>query len=439
MGAGTKLGPVTGGERIEAMDIVRGFALLGIFLMNVEFFSRPLQDIGSEGINSTLLGLDYAADALVYFFVQSKFWTLFSMLFGMGFAVMIDRAQRAGRPFVLPYLRRSIALLGIGAIHACLVWAGDILVTYAAGALVLLLLRGLRHGILSLRRRGEPMVPMRAKKLAVLGGSLYAVPLLLLLVVGTLTSLKPPGHAAPSPERAAALAERAQATTTAIHAYSQGTYAEAVDQRVHDTLEQLAQLPAFLFLLIGIFLIGIAILRSGALSQPEVHGAALRRVRNWGLPIGFALGAISISLGTAAPMGSLRLSNAIQMVTYLASGLVLALAYGATMTLAAQGKAGPWLRRWLAPAGRMALSNYLVQSLIGTLLFYHYGLGLWGQVGRAGQVLLVFTVFGLQLLVSRWWLARFQFGPVEWLWRAITYWTLPPMRREPASSNPAAA
>ena len=120
MGAGTKLGPVTGGERIEAMDIVRGFALLGIFLMNVEFFSRPLQDIGSEGINSTLLGLDYAADALVYFFVQSKFWTLFSMLFGMGFAVMIDRAQRAGRPFVLPYLRRSIALLGIGAIHACL-------------------------------------------------------------------------------------------------------------------------------------------------------------------------------------------------------------------------------------------------------------------------------------------------------------------------------
>jgi len=192
-------------------------------------------------------------------------------------------------------------------------------------------------------------------------------------------------------------------------------------------------------MLVGIFLIGVAILRAGILARPDEHGVALRRMRNWGLPIGFALGAYSIMLGTAPPMGMMRLPDAIQMVTHLGSGLILALAYGATMTLAAQGRAGPWLRTWLAPAGRMALTNYLTQSIVGTLLFYHYGLGLWGHVGRAGQVLLVFSVFGLQLLLSRWWLSRFQFGPAEWLWRAITYWQLPPMRRAVIGENHVAA
>ena len=91
---------VTSTERIQALDVIRGFALLGIFLMNSEFFARPLQDIDGEGIDSTLRGLNYLADATVYFFVQGKFWTLFSLLFGMGFAVMIERAGRAGRAFL---------------------------------------------------------------------------------------------------------------------------------------------------------------------------------------------------------------------------------------------------------------------------------------------------------------------------------------------------
>src|SRR5690606_14476625 len=101
-----------------------------------------------------------------------------------------------------------------------------------------------------------------------------------------------------------------------------------------------------------------------------------------------------------------------------------------------------WLAgtRWLrvvAPAGRMALTNYLLQSVVGTLLFYDYGLGLWGDVSRAGQTLLVFAVFALQVAASHWWLARFRFGPMEWLWRAFTYWQWPVMRR--AAIAPAAA
>ena len=155
------LAPVATHERVHSLDVVRGFALLGIFLMNVEFFGRPLQDVNAPGIDPSLAGLDYVADAAIFFFVQSKFWTLFSLLFGMGFAVMIERARRAGRPFVPAYLRRSLALLGIGLVHALLVWSGDILVSYALGALLLLGFRGVRHAVLGRFGEVPPMAPAR--------------------------------------------------------------------------------------------------------------------------------------------------------------------------------------------------------------------------------------------------------------------------------------
>src|SRR5687767_4728216 len=170
------LAPVAAGERVHALDVVRGFALLGIFLMNVEFFGRPMQDVNAPGIDPTLSGLDYWADAAIFFFVQSKFWTLFSLLFGMGFAVMIERARRAGRPFVPAYLRRSLALLGIGLVHALLIWSGDILVSYALGALVLLGFRGLRHAAF-----GRDVAPMAPTRLAAWGITSYSLMLVIML------------------------------------------------------------------------------------------------------------------------------------------------------------------------------------------------------------------------------------------------------------------
>ena len=139
--------------------------------------------------------------------------------------------------------------------------------------------------------------------------------------------------------------------------------------------------------------------------------------------------AISTMLGTGPLIGRFGLGQAAQGVSYLLAGLVLALAYGATLVTMLDGHFGPWLKTWLAPAGRMALSNYLLQSLIGTLFFYGYGLGMWGKVGRAWQVLLVLVIYSLQLSISRCWLTRFNYGPMEWSWRAVTYWQLPAMRR----------
>jgi uncharacterized protein len=425
------LAPVAAAERMPVLDVVRGFALLGIFLMNVEFFSRPLQDVNSPGIDPALHGLDYAADAAIFFLVQNKFWTLFSLLFGMGFAVMIDRAHRAGRPFVAMYLRRSLALLGIGLVHALLIWSGDILVSYAIGAGVLLAARAIRRAIV-----GEDAPPMAPRRLAAWGTVSFGLVLAVLFAIGLAGSLQAelPSSPGDTAAESKAAAERAQVRERAVLAYTEGTYAEATAQRGFDTAEQLGSLPLFLPFLLGMFLFGAAVLRSGIAEHPAEHRDALRRMRNIGLPVGLAIMALSTWLGTGPPTsGRFTLGPAVQVITYMVAGLVLALAYGATVVLALEGRAGDWLREWLAPAGRMALTNYLAQSVVGTLVFYGYGLGQWGHVGRFAQVGLVLAVFALQVLLSRWWLARFRFGPAEWVWRALTYAQLPPMRRAAAA------
>ncbi len=424
----SSLAPTTAGERIDAMDIVRGFALLGIFLLNIEFFTRPLQDINAAGIDSAARGLDYAVEWATYFFVQNKFWTLFALLFGMGFTVMIDRADRAGRPFVLTYLRRTLALFAIGVAHALLIWSGDILLTYAIAALLLLVARQARRAWRRWRDKAEP-APMSAVQLAGWGIALYVAPLLLLLAVGIRGTAR--ADLPVKPERqaeiAASMAEDLAVRNRAEQAYSEGSYRQAVDRRLQDTAAQLVSTFATMPWTLGIFLLGAAIVRSGALWDIRQHRDEFRRMRNWGLLAGFALMAISVQLGTATPT-RMRLPGALQLATLFMASLILALAYGAAIVTFLESRAGPWMKRWLAPAGRMALTNYLLQSVVGTLLFYQYGLGLWGQVSRAWQFALVVAVFALQLVFSRWWLSRFRFGPVEWLWRWATYGRRPAMR-----------
>ncbi len=129
--------PIAANQRIEALDVVRGFALLGIFLMNIEYFNRTLSSL-DQGMPRGLTGIDWFASWFIAYFVQGKFWTIFSLLFGMGFAVMLTRAEQAGREFKVVYLRRVLALAVFGAAHFVLLWEGDILFSYAVGALMLM-------------------------------------------------------------------------------------------------------------------------------------------------------------------------------------------------------------------------------------------------------------------------------------------------------------
>lgn len=404
------LQPIAARERIEALDVIRGFALLGIFLMNIEWFSRPLQELG-HGIPAGLTGADHTAAWFVYFFVQGKFWTLFSLLFGMGFAVMAERAQATGGPFTAIYLRRSFVLLALGVLHALLLWPGDILHSYAIAALILL-------GLHSVGRRA----------LLGLGIGLYVALAASALLFGLMMSVMPAEEMAPMVKEA----EKARvAAAAAAQAYAQGGWLEVTAQRARDFLQVLSFDVAVVPSALGMFLIGAWFVRSGKIGDVAAHRGFFLKLALAGLTLGLALTAWSTSFGISFEAGREMGRQMVASALHMLGALPLSLGY---LALIALGLTVPAIERWLAwlaPAGRMALTNYLLQSLIASLIFYGYGLAQWGQIGRAGQVGLVLAIFAGQLLLSRWWLSRYRFGPMEWLWRWATYGRRPAMAAAP--------
>jgi len=397
--------PIGAGQRIQVLDVVRGFALLGIFLMNIEWFTRPVQQMGS-GVDPAATGIDHAAAWLVYVFVQGKFWVLFSLLFGMGFAVMSTRGGH-GAQFRRTYLRRCVVLLVFGVLHGVLLWSGDILHAYAIAGLLLLAF-------------GE--IGNRARLW--LGIGLYVALAAMFAAGGLLLSLLPamPGLA----EAADEIDAKAAAASQALAA---GGYWQATAQRARD-FAMLAMQGSMMVvpMALGVFMLGAWLVRSGRMHDVAAQRGWFARLALWTITLGLALVALSVSLGTRfdglREFGPMMLASGVMFL----GNLPLAFGYLSLLVLALGVPGLSRVLSWLAPAGRMALTNYLMQSLVASTLFYGYGFGLWGQVGRAGQVGLVFVVFALQVVASRWWLSRHRFGPMEWLWRWLTYGHRPAMR-----------
>jgi len=402
----TQLAPIAPGERIATLDVLRGFALGGILLMNMEAFVGPV--MGSyTGLDPALSGADRIADGLVYFFVQGKFFTLFSLLFGMGFAMMAQRADAAGRPFAGLYWRRGLVLLGIGLVHALLVWSGDVLVTYALLSFPLLAFR-----------------TTPARVLAWLGAAFYLAAPAMLMGLGLLSGWVPDWNglmAAQGKEMDAMLeAQR--------HAYGSGSYAMAVAQRVRDFGMALSNLMVIGAVVFGMFLTGAAFVRSGAIQRPELHQRLYQALRWAALPLGLLAMLASFLIEPTVSFGRYDLRLALAQSLGLVAGALMCLGYLAWVMRVLETPTGARWLGWLAPAGRMALSNYLVQSIACTLVFYGYGLGLFEHLPRLWQIPFAIGLFAVQVLYSRWWLQRFRFGPAEWLWRSLTYLGPQPMR-----------
>jgi uncharacterized membrane protein YeiB len=401
----------------------------------------------------------------------------------MGFAVMLGRAEQAGRAFLGPYVRRTLALAVFGALHFIFIWAGDILFSYAMGAVVLmivfharprtlLLIAGTCLGVALLfaalqqaMAAAPPWQPFAgiAVPLLVLFGvaaalrrwplkglrnaglALYLAPFLAMAVAGLAMSRQPPEAerdriaqaAADTPARQESLAKQWKERTRARREHEQliveetrvmrrGTYADAVVLRERDFVRHLGTNAVFSIIVLGMFLLGAWFIRAGVMTRPETHLPLFRRLAWIGLPVGLGLGLASAGIATTHVRGvndgAFQLSQGLAML----GSLPACLGYVGLVVLLWHGRARALLAP-LAPAGRMALTNYLSQSVIGTWFFYGYGLGHWG-LGRAWQLVFVLAVFGLQLVFSRWWLSRFRYGPMEWLWRWATYGRRPAMR-----------
>ncbi|NTU79252.1 MAG: DUF418 domain-containing protein [Chloroflexales bacterium] len=402
--------PLAAGERLANVDVLRGFALFGILLVNIALFKAPA--IVQAAAPAATNALDQLAAQAINLFAEGKFFTLFSFLFGFGVAAQLVRARQHGVPFASRYLRRLLVLLLIGVAHATLLWYGDILVTYALLGFVLILLRD-----------ASPRT-LLAWSLALLAG----MTLLLgaAIVVVELQRADPvAGAAILAAEReqlASVQAEIARDTTL----YREGSYWELVAARSLPPVGLIYNLVTQGIPVLAMFLLGMYVGKGGILSDPPAHHALLRRVRLWGLLLGLTLSTLLVfaqtQLSLFAGLGALLLAHSL-------TGPLLAMGYAATIVLLHEQ---PRWRSLLAPlgaAGRMALTNYLLQTLVCTTLFYGYGFGLYGQVGAAQGAVLTAVIFVLQVAWSDWWLRRFQFGPVEWLWRTLTYGRAQPIRR----------
>jgi len=402
--AGGALAPVPAAERVELVDVLRGFALLGILLINVQVFAAPLQLWFSE-LKRWPGPLDRTVEILVRFSVQGKFYTLFSLLFGLGLAIQMQRAEERGAGPAAFVARRLGWLLAIGLVHAFLIWMGDILVVYAVLGFLLIPFRG-----------------RRVKTLAIWAGVLLALPPLVLAVPTFLVDVPGPGAD-----------EVAESIESALAAYSSGDLGRIFDQRAHDVLMVWAfsfmSAPSFL----GLFLLGAIAGRLGRFRDAAACGALARR---WLRPLA-AIGVLGNLVLVVAMEVDPRPFSPVGWIGQLCATLglpAMALAYVAAIVLLVE-RAG-WRRRLapLAAVGRMALSNYLLQSLVCTAIFNGYGwIGLYGRVSIHQGVLLAIAVFALQVPWSNWWLRRYRFGPLEWVWRSLAYGRRQPLRLEPAA------
>jgi uncharacterized protein len=385
---------------------MRGFALLGVLIVNLRDFS--LYSLMSAAQRDALptATVDRLLSAFLSLLVDTKAATLFAMLFGVGFALQMQRLARH-EGGVSRYPRRLLILLIIGLAHAYLLWWGDILRYYAVLGLALL-----------------PFARMPAWCMAVLGVAvaLFAWPLLLPFM----RELLPP------------VAPSAVAAEAAFTALMSERWADAwVGNLDYDLRMRIANW-SLVFFVFGRLLVGASLGRAGVFNDLERHASFWRRLFLICLPTGMALTAFGImrDQGIWFAEGWWKTDPARNVARVLRSGssLVLALAYMAAFVLWFRTHAGRRVLTVFSPVGRMALTHYLGQTLLALPLFYGLGLGFGGQVGLTGLLALAAVIFVVQVALSRWWLRCYAFGPVEWIWRCLTYGRLLPLRRGGAES-----
>lgn len=367
-------------SRIDAIDAVRGAALFGVLAVNVVTAFRISifqQFLPSRSVAAG--GLDGFVEKFVHFALDMKSFSLFSILFGLGLAMQFERFSRSGRPFYF-LTRRLIALLVFGAVHLLLIWNGDILTEYALAGFIVL-----------------PLLRLSQSSLAAVAGGL--------LTLYAVRSVFPMLVPLPGPE---ALGEHIARANTV---YPHGSFTDVLRFSIQE-IELIVPLHVSVFpRTVGLFVFGAWIWRCGVFQQARDNAGVFGGVAAIGI-----LAGVTLTPRTGDPF--------LQSL----APVVLAIGYGSLIVWIAQIEG---IRRILAPfaaVGRMAFTNYILHSLIFGLIFFGYGFGFFGRMGAASALLLVSIVYAFMALLSTFWLSRFRFGPLEWLWRSITYNRSQPMR-----------
>ncbi len=373
-------------ERIATLDVLRGFSLLGILIINMISFHSPYSYYNPyewwEYSDLTLF-------AWLDVFVQASFYPIFALMFGYGMAIMYRRSTIRGTSFYNISVRRLTVLLFIGMIHASLVWYGDILITYALMGLVLLLFIRLSGPILIGIGTGLYLIPQ-----------LFISSMLLISVLFDTVALNEFTDIAGL--------KRAEVI------YATGSFLQVTAQRIHDwkTLNLTSGFILYFFLILPMMMIGAG---AGKLMWLE------RAKENWKKWLLVVL--IALPVGIAAKMIPFlkEQSLSLQYVQDVIGGPILGIAYTAMIVLLMMSDKVANILRPIGSAGRMSISIYLSQSLIGTIIFYGYGFGLYGYITLETGTWLAVALYVVQVVFAHIWLSKYRYGPVEKLWRLLTY------------------
>ena len=432
--------PIAPAERIAAIDVLRGFALLGICVINVPGFFVPwgLEAAGAR-LDTSLL--DRVVEWLVEFFGSGKFNSIFSFLFGVGFAIQLDRAAQRSASFDRVYLRRLAVLLLFGLFHLVFLWDGDVLHIYALLGVPLLLLR---------------RVPSRW--LWVLAGLLLLAP-----VMHTIYEFSAQTRNSRTPEQLqvrgeeqlriygkgsfdamlASLAEELPATPS-FPVVGSGRYLPTIPDRLTEIRDGYLKHGVWWFwpTLATTMLAGFIIGRRRVFQNLDQWLPTIRRITLVCGVLGFGMAAVFASAGVLAERNSQTptVLGTVAGVLYQLGRPVLCACYIGGIVLLTRRPAWGRVCGWLAAAGRMPLTNYLMQSVVHAIVFYGYGLGLYARVGVATGTAIALLTFAAEVAWSNLWLRHFAYGPAEWLWRALTYGKFPRLRTAAGENTaPAAA
>ena len=412
--------PVPARERVDVIDVLRGFALFGVLVANALWYFSGFTELSEQDVVRLPANpLDPAVFELEQFFVSNKFISIFAFLFGMGFALQMRRADEAGARVKRLYLRRMLWLLAFGIAHAVFAFYGDVLHLYAV--LGLLLIGWVTRSESSLIGWGlafAVVLPVAVRALQ------WALP--------GLTGGEIDPEAMTEVRRGAAIA--------AHSAFAGSSYAEMMRANAIDFWSRLSTdvMLDDVLATFGKFLLGVWAGRTGLLARASSTEKAgnvdppvtwMRRGAGWGFVIGVACQGIVVA-DAAFPALDADTWAATVADTALWHAGVLALATSYVCSIVLLFRRPDWNRTlsFLAPAGRMALTNYLGQSIACIFVFYGIGLGWYGRVGPTAVVGICVVVFAAQAAASAWWLRQFRYGPAEWAWRSLAYAQLQPFR-----------
>ena len=392
--------PVEGKQRHIILDALRGFALLGICLANFPEFSlfTFLKPESVEAMPSH--GIDYITKYFIYIFVDGKFYTIFSLLFGIGFSIILENNFKRGANGIFIFYRRMFYLLIIGFLHLMLIWSGDILMLYAAIGMIL------------------PLFYHCKDKTLIIWASCF---LLLPVIVDFICQWTGIYLSAKLVEWQGLYCDRYGITDDnfAYWLRDAKSYGDVLKFLVMGAFERMSEFVDGnrYFKVAGLFLIGFLIGRNQLFKDLSIHKQDLKKIMTIGLSIGLPLSwlyAWSAIEGKPWGLGA-------HSVLYLSSVYITSFGYIAALSLLYLSFKDFILWKILAYPGRMALTDYIGQSVLGMFIFYGIGFGLGADTGLFATEWIAFGVYVFEIIFSALWLQAFRFGPLEWIWRCLTY------------------